>query len=137
MSFRYKSALLSLGSMLFVYGWYFSGVFANGARALGAQRPGALIASIVLISIIQIVGHIMIAIASGKASLQLDEREYALELHATKFGYYALITGVFGVLPLLGLGEGRAPLTNAMLLLVVIAECIRQGTFLLRYHRPA
>ncbi len=134
MSFRYKSALLSLVSLALIYGWYFGRMIIGGSHGL-VGGYGGLVATIVMVSIVQIVGHILIAALSGDRAHKLDERERAFDRRATSVGYYALIAGLFGILPLFQVGQNAAALANSVVLLVVVAECARQAVFLIQHHR--
>lgn len=135
MSFRYKSALLSLVSLVLIYGWYFATLIAHGRGGMIGNYHG-LVGTIVLVTIVQIVGHIVIAIFSADRTCRLDERERAFDLRATGVGYYALIAGLFGIMPLFGVDRNAASVANSVVLLVVVAECARQAIFLIQYHRP-
>jgi hypothetical protein len=138
MSFRYKSAWVSLVSMVLVYGWYFGGVIAAGHNGFGTGGTMVgLIATIVILTVLQIVGHILIAIFSPGWSGKLDEREWAFELRATNVGYYALIAGLFGMVPLIGAAGSVHSFANAVVLMVVAAECARQVVFLTQFHKAA
>ena len=61
MSFRYKSALLSLISMAAVYAWYFSFLVIHFRTGHPFNPVSHLIGTILLLAFIQIVGHIIIA----------------------------------------------------------------------------
>jgi uncharacterized membrane protein len=135
MSFRYKSALLSLVSLVLVYGWYFGNVIARGHRGLEGGGYGGLVATVFWVTVIQIVGHVVIAILSPDRRCRLDERERAFDQRATTVGYYALICGLFGIMPLFNVGRSTAALANSVVLLVVAAECARQAVFLIQHHR--
>ena len=137
MSFRYKSAMLSLVSMALVYGWYFGSAIAVGRHGLTSGNFIGLTATVALLTIVMIVGHILIALFSSDRKSGLDERERVFDLRATNVGYYALITGLFGALPFLGAWRSADALANAVVLLVVVAECARQAVFLIQYHRVA
>jgi hypothetical protein len=135
MSFRYKSALLSLVSMVVVYGWYFGSMIAAGRHGMEGGNMARLIGTIVVLTIVQIAGHILIAIFSGDRSTRLDERERGFDLRATNVGYYSLIAGLFSMIPLIGSARSIGSLANAVVLMVVAAEIARQVTFLTQYHR--
>ena len=135
MSFRYKSAMLTLASLVVVYGWYFGSVIAMGRHGLDGGNVGGLIATVVILVIVLVAGHVLVAILSADREGRLDERERTFDLRATNVGYYALVTGLFGVLPFLGPLRSIDALANSILLLVVAAECARQAVFLIQYHR--
>jgi hypothetical protein len=137
MSFRYKSALLSLISMVLVYGWYFGGMIAAGRHGMDNGNMTRLVGTIVALAIVQVAGHILIAAFSRDRGTCLDERERTFDLRATNVGYYALIAGLFSMLPMIGSARSVGSFANAVVLMVVAAECARQLAFLTQHHRAA
>ncbi|HMI20643.1 MAG TPA: hypothetical protein VK533_13985 [Sphingomonas sp.] len=137
MSFRYKSALLSLASMALVYGWYFvtlmihrhDGTHPNPALHLGG--------AVLLLALIQIVGHIVIAGTSSDKYDAMDERERFFDQRATRVGYYLLIVGGLAAIATLHIGASGPDMGNAVLLAIVVAECVRQAVFLISHHKAA
>lgn len=136
MTFRYKTALLSLTSLALVYGWYFAHVLAIGSQGPSDGNIGTLIETVVVLCIVQVAGVIVVTL-TGERRARTDERERRFNLTATCVGYYALIVGIFGLLPLLAASRSFETLANSLLLVVVVAECARQGVFLLQHHRAA
>lgn len=137
MSFRYKTALLSLVSMAAIYGWYFVQLMvARHSGALGNPlvRLGGAVA---LIAVVQIVGHLVIAGTSSDKYDPMDERERAFDQRATRVGYYMLIVGALAAIATLHIGARGPDIGNAVLLAIVVAECVRQTLFLIAHHRTA
>jgi len=59
MSFRYKSALLSLISMALIYGWFFVTLMTDQhSRALA--HVGRLAMTVVILAVVMAVGHILL-----------------------------------------------------------------------------
>ena len=87
MSFRYKSALLSLVSMAAVYAWYFSFLVIHFRTGHPFNPVSHLIGTIVLLTVVQIVGHIIIAGTSSDKYDAPDERERGFDRRATQVGY--------------------------------------------------
>ena len=137
MSFRYKSALLSLVSMALVYGWFFMSVMLH-RHGDGHGNPAAhLGAAILALALIQIVGHAIIAGTSSDKYGAPDERERAFDRKATMVGYYVLIVGALAGIATLHLGFSGPDVGHAVLLAIVFAECTRQAVFLTLHHRAA
>jgi hypothetical protein len=137
MSFRYKSALLSLASMALVYGWFFVTLMIHrhdGSPALAIAHLGG---TVLAVAVIQIVGHIIIAGTSSDKYDAMDERERAFDRRATAVGYYILIVGALGAIATLHLGWSGPEMGYAVLLAIIVAECARQAIFLISHHKAA
>ena len=137
MSFRYKSALLSLVSMAAVYAWYFSFLVVHFRTGHPFNPVSHLIGTILLLAFIQIVGHIIIAGTSSDKYDAPDERERVFDRRATMVGYYVLIVGALGAIATLHLGFDGPRVGDAVLFAIVFAECTRQAVFLIAHHRAA
>jgi hypothetical protein len=136
MSFREKSAWISLLSIALIYGVYFGSVIHAGPHA--GFHFGSLLATVVALMVAQIVVHIVIAIAApNEAKAPRDEREKLIELKASRFAYSGLATAIaiacfFGALD--------PPIvfnTNALLFVLVTAELMRSGAQIIQYRRGA
>lgn len=137
MSFRYKSALLSLISLAAVYGWYFAAWAADRRAGLHGAEPVRLVMTVVAVIVIQIVGNIVIAATSGDRWGSMDERERGFDRRATNAGYYILTAGALLAAATLHLGAHPHDMADAPLLAVVLAECARQAVFLISHHKAA
>lgn len=135
MSFRYKSALLSLISMAGVYGWFFVTLMIHKHEGGPFNAIVHLGMTVVALAVIQIVGIIIIAGTSSDKYDALDERERSFDRKATMVGYYVLISGALLAIGTLHLGFNGPDVGHAVLLAVVLAECTRQGVFLFAHHR--
>jgi hypothetical protein len=136
MSFRYKSALLSLASLALVYGWFFATLMLHrhGSPAETIVRLGG---TVLFIALIQIIGHAIIAGTSSDKYDAMDERERAFDRRATAVGYYILIVGALGAIATVHLGWSAPEMGYAVLGAIVVAECVRQAVFLISHHRAA
>jgi hypothetical protein len=132
MSPRYKIALLSLVSLAGIYAYYFARV-ASGITGQDAVR--LLHVTIVTIAIVQIAGHAIIIGTSSDRYGPMDERERDIDRRATAIGYYLLLVCALAATATLHLGASPPQMANAVLLAVVVAECARQGIFLVLHHR--
>lgn len=135
MSFRYKSALLSLVSMAAVYAWYFSFLVIHFRTGHPFNPVSHLIGTIVLLTVVQILGNILIAGTSSDKYDAMDERERGFDRRATQVGYYVLIVGAFLAIATLHIGFSGPMVGDCVLFAVVFAECTRQGVFLFAHHR--
>jgi quinol-cytochrome oxidoreductase complex cytochrome b subunit len=137
MSFREKSAWISLLSMSAIYGSYFWSAVHSGPH-FGDIHLLSLLATIILLVIIQVALTIAVAIFAPKdAQVPRDERDRLIGLRATHFAYAALATSV--ALACL-FGAFHPPIifnANALLFLLVLAEILRSGCQIVQYRRGA
>jgi hypothetical protein len=137
MSFREKSAWISLLSMLLIYGSYFWSAVHSGPH-FGKVHFSSLLGTIILLVIVQVALSIAVAIISPRdAKAPRDERDRLIDLRATRFAYAALATSVaFACF----FGAFNPPIifnTNARLFLLVLAEVLRSGCQIVQYRRGA
>ena len=135
MSFRYKSALLSLVSMAAIYAWYFTFLVIHFRTGHPFNPVSHLIGTILLLTVVQILGNILIAGTSSDKYDSMDERERGFDRRATQVGYYVLIAGAFLAIGTLHIGFSGPMIGDSVLFAVVFAECTRQAVFLIAHHR--
>ena len=135
MSFREKTAWISLVSMSGIYAVYFWSVFRSGQR-IGNFQFGGLLVTVIALVIVQVVLTIAVAVfAPRDAQAPRDEREKLIDLRATRFAYAALATSVACAC---FFGAFSPPIvfnTNALLLVLVMAEILRSGCQIVQYRR--
>jgi hypothetical protein len=136
MSFREKTAWISLVSMAGIYCFYFWSVLRHPHTA-GSPFAGLLVTTIALV-VVQSTLTIAAAIFSPRdAKAPRDEREKLIELRATRVAYAGLATGiVFACF----FGAINPPIifkTNSLLLILVTAEMLRSGSQIIQYRRGA
>jgi len=137
MSFREKSAWISMLSMLAIYGFYFWSVIHAGAQA-GGFHFGGLLETIIALVVVQIVLTVAAAIFTPKeAKAPRDEREKLIELRAMRVAYSGLATSVALAC---FFGAFDPPIlfnTNALLFMLVTAEILRSACQIVQYRRSA
>jgi len=130
MSFREKTAWISLPSMSVIYGVYFWSVIHSG--------HAGLLGTVVALTIVQVVLTTAVAIFSPKeAKAPRDERDRLIDLRATRFAY-ALLAGSIACACFFG--GFNPPIifnVNALLSILVIAEILRSGCQIIQYRRGA
>jgi hypothetical protein len=137
MSFREKSAWISLLSMLAIYGFYFWSAIHAGPH-FGPVYLGGLIGTVILLVIVQVGLTVAVAIfAPRDAKAPRDERDKLIDLRATRVAYAALATAVvFACF----FGAFTPPIVfnaNALLFILVMAELLRCACQILQYRRGA
>jgi hypothetical protein len=137
MSFREKSAWISMLSMLAIYGFYFWSVIHAGPQT-GGFRFGGLLATIVALVVVQVVLTVAVALYSPKdAKAPRDERDKLIELRAMRIAYAGLATSVAMAC---FFGAFDPPIlfnTNALLFILVTAEILRSACQIIQYRRGA
>lgn len=98
MSFKEKSAWISLFSTVLIFGYYFYHVVGLGSLP-GSEVKGVIaslaLKTLILIIIVESVFHSMLAITNRKAAeMGADERDKNIELRANNYGYTVLVIGV-------------------------------------------
>jgi hypothetical protein len=136
MSFREKSAWISVLSMSGIYGFYFWSVVRAKSQA-GGYRVG-LLETIIALVVLQIVLTVAVAIFSPReAKAPRDERDKLIELRAMRVAYAGLATSVALAC---FFGTFDPPIlfnTNALLFILVTAEIMRSACQILQYRRGA
>jgi hypothetical protein len=100
MSFREKTAWISLGVTALVWGGYFASVW----RELAAPDPssgdilGLFVRAVILTVVLEVALAIAVAVAAPKAANSpADERERLIELRSTRIAYGVLSVGAVTV----------------------------------------
>lgn len=137
MSFREKTAWISLLSMSGIYGFYFWSV-GHARPQAGGFRFGGLLGTIVALVAVQVALTAAAAIFAPKeAQAPRDERDKLIELRATRTSYAGLATGV-AVACFFGAFDPPIVFnTNALLFILVTAEIMRSACQIIQYRRGA
>jgi uncharacterized membrane protein len=137
MSFREKSAWISMLSMSGIYGFYFWSVVHSGPKA-GGFHCGSLLETIIALVVLQIVLTIAVAIFTPReAKAPRDERDKLIELRAMRVAYAGLATSVALAC---FFGAFDPPIvfnTNSLLFILVTAEIMRSACQIIQYRRGA
>jgi len=139
MSFREKSAWISMLSMSGIYGFYFWSVFHAGPGSkTGGFHFGSLLQTIIALVVLQIVLTIAVAIFTPReAKAPRDERDKLIELRAMRVAYAGLATSVALAC---FFGAFDPPIvfnTNSLLFILVTAEIMRSACQIIQYRRGA
>ena len=135
MSFREKSAWISLVLILLVFGPYFWLVarsFAGG----GVVHHGTQFALIMVFVVLEVVLHVAIAIQSPRdARAPKDEREDLIELKATRTAFYVLFGGALLSIFSLHFQVNLWMLSQFVLFSIVIAELVKFARQIILFRR--
>lgn len=94
LSFQEKSIAGSLIITIALFGWYFLQVFnvlTSDSSEAAAVLPMVLVGVVVAVVLVEIVYHVVIALASRPDDH--DERDRLIEARATRISYFVLVTG--------------------------------------------
>ncbi len=133
LSFQEKSLWLMFGSLASVFGLYYYTVLPSEAVDVMPHQVVLFVLAIVLLMIMQIAGHIVIAIVDRRA--ETDERDRMVQLKGTRNAGYVLATGVFCALCLALVSEGNFVFTHVLLGFWVLAQLVEIASQLVLYRR--
>jgi hypothetical protein len=137
MSFREKSAWISMLSMSGIYGFYFWSVIHAGPQ-VGGFHFGGLLATVIALVVVQVVLTVAVAIFTPQeAKAPRDERDKLIELRAMRVAYAGLATSVALAC---FFGAFNPPIvfnTNSLLFILVTAEIMRSACQIIQYRRGA
>lgn len=137
MSFREKTAWISILSMGAIYALYFRSTIRSGSLARGVHF-GGLLETVIALVIVQVALTIAVAIMSPKeAGAAPDERDKLISLRSTRFSY-ALLSGCVACACFFA--AFTPPIvfnTNVLLFILVMAEILRSASVIVQYRRGA
>lgn len=135
MSFREKSAWISLVSILLVGGIYLLHVPWTLKPSTDPGLLRALLYCIIAFLIIEIISHVVVAFrAPQDARAPKDERERLIELKATYTAAHVYVIGSFAAVLTLHHGANSIAIGNGVLLAFLIAEVVNYALRIV-YHR--
>jgi hypothetical protein len=152
MSFREKSAWLSLLTTIGVWGYYLLGLIPNltSGDPDGGAALGLFLRCVAAVVVIQVAIAIVLALQSpAEADAPADERERLIAMKASRIAYPVLAllvaTTLIGI-PFLSVGSplpfGGDPLDDSLLLIgsaiflaLVIADIVHAGTQIFYFRR--
>lgn len=136
MTFKEKSAAVTLVALIFVYGAYFANAMRLSPDVPVETIDGALIRTVVTLVAILIVFHIVVAAFHGrKAEEEEDERDRQYELIGDRNGGYVVGFGAVSAMIML-LGQlPPSQVIHVLLGAVVLSEIAKIVTQLVLYRR--
>ncbi len=135
LSFREKSLWLMFVTLAATFGLYFLIVLPPSAANVRPPQVILFVVAIVLLVIMQIVGHAVIAIMDRRTDS--DERDRLIELKGTRNASYVLATGVFFALCAAMVTDGNFVFTHLLLAFWVLAQLVEIASQLVLHRRGA
>jgi hypothetical protein len=135
LSFQEKSLWLMFVSLVVGFGSYFVTALQTNAVDVMPHQVVLFVLAVVMLVIMQIVGHIVIAIVDRRT--KTDERDRLIELKGTRNAAYVLATGVFLALCTALMTKGNFVFTHVLLGFWVLAQLVEIGSQLFLHRREA
>lgn len=133
LSFREKSLWLMFVTLIAAFGFYFVTVLPPGAADVRPPEVIIFVVALVFLVVMQIVGHVVIAIMDRRTDE--DERDRLIELKGTRNASYVLATGVFLALCAALASDGNFVFTHVLLASWVVAQLVEIGSQLVLHRR--
>ena len=138
MSFREKSAWITLLSVLVCFGVYFGSLITGAVSVPSFATLHLLLLCVSGLVILQIVLHLLAARLTPKeARAPRDERETLIQTRAQALGYYVLMAGVLALAIPGHLDFSSIALLNFALLALVAAALVVSAAQIIMFRRGA
>ena len=135
MSFREKSAWISLASITLASGFFFLHVPRTLTPAFDPRLGRGMFYCVAALIIIEIVAHLVVAARSPRdARTPKDERERLIDLKATHWAYYVYVVGSLAGVSMMHHGANKTAIGFLVLLAFVVAEITKNAVRIV-YHR--
>ena len=135
MSFREKSAWISLISILLVAGFFFLHVPWTLTPSHSPRLVWGLLYCIIALVVIEVAAHLVVAIrAPEDASAPKDERERLIDLKAIRVAHYVYVIGSLLAVSAIHHGANAIAMGYGVLLAFVVGEVVKNGARIF-YHR--
>lgn len=136
---RERSLWIWMVALVVLLGGYIIAVSVH-AQAWNAlhegQRIGLLAIPLSLLAVVVGIDHLLARVRRGKTPAEpMDERDMAIEGRASRVGYLTLMFGTIFVGCYMPFGADRWELVHATLLVILIAELVRDGLMVRGYRR--
>lgn len=135
-SFEERSVWVQLVGLGLVLGGYFASAGPMLARGVMEMAPyiSVLAVCLVLLIVVQIVGHIAAAMLGGTDD-ETDERDRLIGWKAEARSSWVLGAGVFGAIGALAFGVEAAWVANGLLLALFASEMLKLALQVVSYRR--
>ena len=135
LSFHEKSLWLMFISLVGCFAFYSLTVLPSSAVDVMPHQVVLFALAVILLVIVQVVGHIVIAVVDRRT--ETDERDRLIGLKGTRNAAYVLATGVFLALCTALVTKGNFVFSHVLLGSWVLAQLVEIGSQLLLYRRGA
>jgi hypothetical protein len=137
-SFREKSAWITLVSVLVCFGAYFGSILTGRVSGQGFDTLHLLIVCVIGLVVLQVALNRIAAMTTPKdGRAPKDEREVLIQWRSHTFGYYVLVVLVLALFIPVHMGHTAIDLANFALLDVVIATLAVAAAQIVMFRRGA
>jgi hypothetical protein len=138
MSFREKSAWITLVTVLVCFGAYFGSILSGAVRARGFETFHLLAICVAALVVLQLALHAIAArLSPAEARAPRDEREALIQARSHTVGYYVLMVMVLLLALPAHFGHPVPDLMNFALLDLVVAALAVAGAQIVMFRRGA
>lgn len=138
MSFREKSAWITLITVLVCFGVYFGSIVTGQVSARGLDTLHLLLWCVTGLVVLQLALHAMAAMTTPRDSrAPRDERETLIQWRSHSLGYYVLMALALALFIPVHLGHTAIDMANFALLDVVIATLVVAVAQIVMFRRGA
>jgi hypothetical protein len=138
MSFREKSAWITLVTVLVCFGAYYGSILTGRVSGRGLETLHLLLTCVVALVVLQVALTVVAARMTPKdGRAPADERERLIQWRSHTFGYYVLVVLVLALANPAHIGHPAADLLNFALLDVVIAALVVAAAQIVMFRRGA
>jgi hypothetical protein len=138
MSFREKSAWITLLTVLVCFGAYFGSIVTGRVSARGLDTLHLLLICVAGLIVLQVGLHLVAALTTPKdGRAPKDERETLIQWRSHTLGYYVLMVLVLALFVPVHLGHTAIDMANFALLDVVIATLAVAVAQIVMFRRGA
>lgn len=136
MSFREKSAWITLVTVLLCFGAYFGAIIAGLVETHGFGAMHLLLGCVAVLIVLQFTLKALAAATTPKDGLAVgDEREALIQARAHSLGYYVLTALVVTLFIPVHLGHSAIDIANFALLAVVLTTLAVAGAQIIMFRR--
>lgn len=138
MSFREKSAWITLITVLICFGAYFGSIVTGRITGHGLASMVTLVMCVIALVVLQLAAHVIVAVTSPKeARAPKDERERLIQGRANSLGYYVLSGLVMSLFIPVHLGHSAIDIANFALLSLVLTTLAVSAAQIVMFRRGA
>lgn len=139
-SMREKGQWALLLTVAFVYGQYYARVLPGHGPDVAVSDVVLFIGAVVSLVLLQVVGHVLLAIVDRDAArrgVERDERDALIDLRASRVGYHVLAVGVVAALSTALAVPGNFAFVHVLFGGWVLSSLAETATRLFFYRRGA
>ncbi|MDB5426354.1 MAG: hypothetical protein JWR47_804 [Phenylobacterium sp.] len=138
MSFREKSAWITVVTVLACFGVYFGAIVTGQVSGRGFQTLHLLLLCVVGLIVLRMALNLMVTLTTPKdGRVPRDEREILIQWRSHTLGYYVLVVLALGLFVPVHLGHTALDLANFALMDVVIATLVVAVAQIAMFRRGA